>query len=178
MMMMMMIMMMIMMTMMTACLTMLLLSLQEPVSDALKVHPSTHPLYQLSGFRLYQRKPLQFRPYLAVTSNYFSPRWRGERRIKVMVVVMMMMMMMMMTLTMMMSREKWSCTVKMETGVNSSSLPPRLHAGFGPLLQQQLIIVYMMSERGMRAGVRAECHPHPRRVAGGATGRHPERHSL
>jgi hypothetical protein len=33
--------------------------------------------------RLYKRQPLDFPGYLALSRNYFDPRWTGERRLKV-----------------------------------------------------------------------------------------------
>eukprot|EP00662_Eupelagonemidae_sp_cell21_P022910 gene22910-20808_t len=40
------------------------------------------PLYPMTGFRLYRRRPLHFPDSLMATRNFFDLRWGGERRLK------------------------------------------------------------------------------------------------
>jgi hypothetical protein len=54
----------------------------SPVSDIETVNDEKRPFYQLNSFRLYRRSPIHFPQYLACSSNYFNPKWIGERRLK------------------------------------------------------------------------------------------------
>ena len=57
---------------------------EAPLADAASVLEASRPFYRLSAFSLYKRKTLDgLSPYLAVSANYFNPRWTGERRLKV-----------------------------------------------------------------------------------------------
>jgi len=60
-----------------------LASLFSPLRQVDERH---RPFYELRAFRLYKRKPLELPPYLAASTNYFNPRWTGERRLKNVVV--------------------------------------------------------------------------------------------
>jgi hypothetical protein len=53
-----------------------------PYPDVAHVDPEAAPFYRLSSFKLYLRKAVAAPEYLAVSSNYFNPRWTGERRLK------------------------------------------------------------------------------------------------
>ena len=54
----------------------------SPCQSAGDVDDEASPFYPLDTFKLVKRKPLNFPKHLSLSSNYFNPRWTGERRLK------------------------------------------------------------------------------------------------
>jgi len=55
---------------------------QSPCRNVEDVNDETAPFYEAKTFRLYKRNPIEFPACIAISSNYFNPRWSGERRLK------------------------------------------------------------------------------------------------
>jgi hypothetical protein len=53
-----------------------------PETSGANLNPEVNPFYQLADFRLIKRNPLEVPDYLALSVNYFNPKWTGERRLK------------------------------------------------------------------------------------------------
>mmetsp|Transcript_7246 Transcript_7246/g.21392 ORF Transcript_7246/g.21392 Transcript_7246/m.21392 type:complete len:5155 (-) Transcript_7246:1654-17118(-) len=61
---------------------------QSPVKNLSDVNDVQAPFYQMRSFHLHKRDPIALPRYLAASSNYFNPKWTGERRLKNVVCVM------------------------------------------------------------------------------------------
>ena len=59
----------------------------RPCASKDRVDSVERPFYQLCTFNLYNTAALDFPKALAVSSNYFNPKWRGERKLKKVVCV-------------------------------------------------------------------------------------------
>lgn len=55
---------------------------KAPCAAAGDVDDEASPFYHLDTFKLVKRNPLNFPRHLSLSSNYFNPRWTGERRLK------------------------------------------------------------------------------------------------
>ena len=53
-----------------------------PEASGSDLKAESNPFYQLRDFRLIKRNPIEVPSYLALSANYFNPKWTGERRLK------------------------------------------------------------------------------------------------